>query len=463
MTRPLDFTDWKYHTVIFGATGDGKTVWCRNYIANVIAANAMDIPISNVIIYAKHAEEWLYSKTHPDPAEEYLFNNWRSIREDIDGSQIHDAWDNPSAANLKTQGEYDPGTQERPKYGLLVIDDMFLDVNSNRNDAMKKLLTDLRHHNMYIILLAQHSNIGAMAKQNIARFVLFPSAMKCDSVRSILDMHIADAILEIADAQDAHSPVIYDKQARSGKLKHVVFPDRPRKVKMYRGMTSDVISGTSMDLVNVNPNGSISGNMNGTSFVDPNDPLGEFPMKSSNDQNLQQLHQYNGTQSSYNIANTTNFNATKNVVDMSNYDLHREQLIHIQDTHTENLLKLKTETHYNEAQARATDKQRIRYLASLPSWSINEKNEAISLLQKHYYTYYPYEEKLPITASNYKSYFRHLCKRLNIPYVHKHDTISSTAVSTTANLAIAAIGGRDALITEGINTIANGFKSWFNS
>lgn len=444
MSKALDFTDWKYHTVIFGATGDGKTVWCRNYIANVIAANAREIPISNLIIYAKHADEWLHSDTHPDPAEDYLFSNWRSIRKDIEPSQIHDSWDNPSASNLKTQGEYDPGSSENPKYGLLIIDDMFLDVNSNRNDAMKKLLTDLRHHNMYIILLAQHSNIGAMAKQNIARFVLFPSAMKCDSVRSILDMHVADAVLEIADAQDSHNPIICDKQSRTSKIKHVVFPDKPKKVKLFRGNADE---SKERIVTDYNP-----------------DPLSDISLtKGSNDQNLLQSHQYNGFQSNYNIDNTTNFNATKHVVDMSNYDLHRDNMISIQDHHTENLLKLKTETHYNEAQARVTDKARIRELAVMPSWSINEKNEAINLMRKHYYTYYPYEERIPITKSNYKSYFQHLCKGLRYPYVSKDDSNSSTAISTTANLAIAAIGGRDALISEGINTLANGFRSWWGS
>lgn len=191
--------DYKYnkHMLCVGPTQAGKTTFVRNYIGDIIANNE-DIDPQNILVYALNRDEWHETNDHTN-------DNWAKIKDYIPTPL--GAWDDPTVEAIEAR-------KSTSKNGLIVIDDMIQNVNTNRNEAMASLLSKIRHKGMFCIIMSQVNNVGLAAKTNCSRIVVWKSAID----KSFVNDYIPNqAMIEgiRAGCMDSYRPCMYDKDTET--------------------------------------------------------------------------------------------------------------------------------------------------------------------------------------------------------------------------------------------------------
>ena len=205
------------HTYIIGGTGDGKTVFAKNYIGKISKDN--QIPPSNIIIYAaQNPDQYVCTTYHSNGLIESNNNNTLYTKEWI---ELYDklqypktVWDDPCHFTLRS----DVGNDSRI---LLLIDDFQTRINTNTNTKYMNLLSNCRHENITIIALVQSSSVGLHTRQQVKQWIIFPRAIPEVSKHLKLDIVIEG----FCKSTNKYSPIIYNDDNKT--ISRITFNQNP--------------------------------------------------------------------------------------------------------------------------------------------------------------------------------------------------------------------------------------------
>jgi hypothetical protein len=322
MIENFDFKTFNKHTYIVGATGCGKTVFLKNYLARILVVN--EIPLENVFFYAKHPKQY---NDELNKNEKLYTSEWIDLYSKL---KIKDNWDNPSMESMSI-------TLTREYPGLLIIDDFQEVINANVNKEYKTLLKSCRHLNITIVALVQDFDVGASAKDNISRWIVFPSAI---GSTIHFEPETVSLFKAISSSLDYHTPFIFDRDTKKITRCHFM------KKKLEFATTSLAVEKYKPGIDDTNilkPTGS---------------------QMSSNRTDIKSLahgHQYND--------NSQHCNFKQDYVDNSTVNLHQQNIQNILDQHKEKILSIQVKAEQLAEEKRVGEYHHYLELMQTPVWT----------------------------------------------------------------------------------------------